>query len=56
MWIIVFSLALLPLAGSLWLNQRRARTVGRLRGMLLLSAAFALLQIPLTIAANAADG
>jgi MFS family permease len=83
LWTLVFPLALLPLIGSLWLNQRRARKAGMLPspspfrglgvagvglavrkvvleldlgGMLLLSAAFALLLIPLTIAATAANG
>jgi MFS family permease len=79
MWTIVLPVAFLPLALSLFLNQRKAAKVGRLPpspfksmpkaaavkkvimeldigGIILLSAAFALILIPLTIAAKQDGG
>jgi MFS family permease len=79
MWAIILPSAFLPLALSLFFNQRKARKLNLIRmkmkrrgglkslirdiwfdldmfGLLLLSAAVALILIPLTVAANAENG
>ncbi|ESZ89922.1 hypothetical protein SBOR_9684 [Sclerotinia borealis F-4128] len=78
-WCIILPVVFLPLAMSLFLNNRKAKRAGLtapsplkglgpisimktlwndldIGGMILLSAAFALILIPLTIASKAADG